>query len=71
MTQDEREWIVNTVTLAIVEARREMLEKDIPVLINWHERGCPIGRRMAMLLGGVIVAQVVFTVGVAVLIKLL
>ena len=71
MTQNEREWIVSTVTIAIVEARKEMLEKDMPTLIAWHEKGCPIGRRMAMVLGGLIVAQALFTAGIAVLIKLL
>lgn len=71
MTDGDREWVMQTVTIGIVASRKEMLEKDVPTLINWHFAGCPIGKRMCVLLGGIAVMQVVLTAGVALVVKLL
>lgn len=69
MTGDDKQWVVDTIKIAILTQRKEMMEEDIPVALIAHEKGCLWGRKLTLLIGVLIGSNALSALGAAVLTK--
>ena len=64
MTEQDREWVVDSIRVAILESRKEMLDTDIPQALALHTTGCPWAKKLLVLIALLVGAQVVATASV-------
>ena len=61
MTEQDREWVVGVVKVAILESRKEMLNIDVPMALKAHTSGCPWAKKLIVLFALLVGAQVVIS----------
>jgi len=61
MTETDREWVVDSIRVAILESRKEMLGTDVPRALKLHVAGCPWAKKLLVLIALLVGAQVIAT----------